>query len=99
MALQIYNRKKAAVAEAVRRLTAPPPGDTDPRLLLTVVLFGDGNFSATYKGSVSSHYRQVREALRGCPTAAVINIHEAGTSKARARGTRAGHWRPRPFRH
>ena len=79
--MQSSFRIKAALAEAVRRITGPAPGDTDPRPIVTVVLFGDGNFGTNYKGSVPSHYRQLREALHDAPNCLVLNVSEDGTSK------------------
>ena len=79
--MQSSLRTKSALAEAVRRITGPAPGDTDPRPIVTVVLFGDGNFGTNYKGSVPSHYRQLREALHDAPNCLVLNVAEPGTSK------------------
>ena len=72
------------MSAAVRRLVDPAPGDRDPRLLLTVVLFGDGNFSPTAGGNRASPYRQVRQALGAVATATVIMTDERLTSKVRA---------------
>ena len=74
---QSYFRTKAALAEAVRRITGPVRGDTDPRPVVTVVLFGDGSFGTNYRGSVPSHYCQLREALHDAPNVIVVNIGEA----------------------
>ena len=83
--MQVFFRTRSAVAKAVQRLTAPPPGDEDPRLLVTVAFFGDGSFGCSYRGTPSSHYRQVREALRECCTCVVVNTPEQGTSKVSSR--------------
>ena len=74
--LQLFNRRKAALDKAVRRIVDPVPGDRDPRLLLTVVLFGDGDFSPTAGGNRPSPYRQVRQALGEVATATVIMTDE-----------------------
>jgi len=82
--MQLYNARKAALSAAVQRLIDPRPGDRDPRLLLTVVLFGDGNFSPTAGGNRASPYRLVRQALGAVATATVISTDERLTSKVRA---------------
>ena len=85
MPRQLYFRRRAALTAAARRLVDPVPGDRDPRLLLTVVLFGDGNFSPTAGGNRASPYRQVRQALGAIATATVIMTDERYTTKVWAR--------------
>ena len=81
---QLYNRQRAALAEAVARIVRPPPtSPDDDKLVLTVVLFGDGSFSTTYSGSAPSPYRRLLRLLQLAPTAAVLLVSERGSSKVR----------------
>jgi hypothetical protein len=91
---QTYCWTKAALAEAVRRITGQAAGNTDPRHIVTIVLLGDGNFGTSYKGPVPSHHHQLREALHRAPNVIVLNVGKAGTFKVRVHKVRSIACRP-----
>lgn len=83
--LSTFNGRRAALQEAANRLVNPVPGDVDDKLLVTVVLFGDGNFSPNARGHAPSPYRVLRAVLERVPNAVVLLTPEGNTTKVRVR--------------
>ena len=83
MHTQIHFRKRAAVVRGAKRLTDPLPGDVDGRLLLTVVLYGDGNFNTSMRGNPPSSHLCIRKELEQMPCVKVLDADERYSSTVR----------------
>ena len=75
--------------QGARRLVDPVPGDVDDRLILTVILFGDGHFSPSMPGNATSPYQPIRELARNLPTATLFMTDERLTTRVRPVDPRA----------
>ena len=76
---QLYFRRQSAIQRGVKRLTEDADASSD--VLLTVVLYGDGSFSSSMRGSAPGSHTAIKRALAACATAAVLDTDERFSSK------------------
>ena len=76
----MHFRKRSAVVRGAKRLTDPLPGDTDSRLILTVVFYGDGSFGSS-RGNASSSHTAIRRELEQMYNVKVFLTDESFSTK------------------
>ena len=91
MAAQLHFRKRAAVVRGAKRLTDPLPGDVDGRLILTVVLYGDGKFGSCMRGNPPSSHNAIKEELEGMYNVKVLMTDESNSTKVRTQAHACSH--------